>query len=419
MSIFLRPDSSTLALKNTTQHEQKYTERATMFPVQSARPLVYNRRSSNDWQEKAITWCTKLKLVDIAWDKFCPECGPPPSCATVLSMLSNIGPFEHHHPRPGGGNPLSTHASPSHSHPSPTDRSITTTPTVIISASSSSYPSSGSETATPRGGGGPPHPPSIAIPHTSNPPGYVPSNAATPSTAAGMSTAVGMSTSSVPIVNPVSSNGAISTLLDSSNAFTRTTSVLTRPSESSPASHTSRTSPVALIAAAVVTSIIGFLLLVGAALWWRRRSKRRVAWAMLPEDQYTEISYGECSSWSVRSGGYTTRSVTPRAASVVSSLSPLPVAYSRNTTPYRQGSPPGSPSPLMLASPFTDSASIARPQGHGGGARPDVPMDVALDDGVLSGGVVVDRSVSPGKALSLSTSLFSDGQSGKQSSPTA
>ena len=139
-----------------------------------------------------------------------------------------------------------------------------------------------------------------------------------------------------------------------------------------------------------------------------------------PSDRLTVVSYGGISAysaWSVRTRGYT-RSVTPTNVHSASRLTSPPPSHGRDAA-HSAHSPPGSPSPLMLASPFAESVSIGYPQGHGSSARPDVPTDVASDKSVMFGGGGVERSGSPGKALSLSTSFFSDGQSGKYPSPTA
>ena len=118
-------------------------------------------------------------------------------------------------------------------------------------------------------------------------------------------------------------------------------------------------------------------------------------------DQLSEISYGDYSWWSVRTGGHKSRSVTP-----TSSTSRLSGSHVRDTIVHQLCSPPTSPSPHTLSSPDGEQATITFAQDRG---QPDAPID-AGSDGSSGGGVVVGRSVSPEKALYFSAS-FSDRRS--------
>lgn len=122
--------------------------------------------------------------------------------------------------------------------------------------------------------------------------------------------------------------------------------------------------------------------------------------AMLAEinnDQLTEVSYGY-SSWMVRSGGYTTRSATPTGVRAASVLSQPAESHFRDS--LIQGPPP--------LSPFGRRTS----------AQPDVPRDITPNGSVREavGSKGAGVVMAPEKALSLSTSLFSDGASSKHMS---
>ena len=141
-------------------------------------------------------------------------------------------------------------------------------------------------------------------------------------------------------------------------------------------------------------------------------------------DRLTEVSYGGLSAysaWSVRTR--TRRSVTPTARAIASRrLTTPPSFHDRYPVADSSGSPPVQPSAVTLASPIATPASIDLPQpGHDGSTTlPDVPMDVVPEDRVVSGlrDVAVDRSANAHQTLSLSTSFFTDGESGKHPSPT-
>ena len=141
-------------------------------------------------------------------------------------------------------------------------------------------------------------------------------------------------------------------------------------------------------------------------------------------DRLTEVSYGGLSAysaWSVRTKTRR-RSETPTARAIASRLTTSPSYQGRYPVADSSGSPPVQPSALTLASPFATPASIELPQpGHDGSTTlPDVPMDVVPEDRVVSGlrDVAVDRSANAHQTLSLSTSFFTDGESGKHPSPT-
>lgn len=129
--------------------------------------------------------------------------------------------------------------------------------------------------------------------------------------------------------------------------------------------------------------------------------------AMLAEinnDNLTEVSYGY-SSWMVRSGGYTTRTATPTGVRAASVLSQPAESHFRDS--LIQGPPPLSP---RTPSPL--------PFGRRTSAQPDVPRDITPNGSVreAAGGKGAGVVMAPERALSLSTSLFSDGASSKHMS---
>ncbi|KAI0767827.1 hypothetical protein C8Q74DRAFT_983236 [Fomes fomentarius] len=156
-----------------------------------------------------------------------------------------------------------------------------------------------------------------------------------------------------------------------------------------------------------ITLAVAITLLLLGVWWWRRRLRRARSWVMLAgnnNDQLTEVSYGY-SSWLAPSVGYTTRAATPVGVWAASVLSHPAESHFRDSLIHRP--PPLSPrTPLPL--PFERRTS----------GQPDVPRDITPNGSVREvvrskgAGVVM----APERALSLSTSLFSDGASSKHMS---
>ncbi|KAI0752363.1 hypothetical protein C8Q80DRAFT_1117823 [Daedaleopsis nitida] len=226
------------------------------------------------------------------------------------------------------------------------------------------------------------------------------------------------------------------------------------PSSSSSSSSSSRLSSGAI--AGIVITVLAALILLGAGALWCRRRRRRVSWAMIADpytDKYSvaETHYSFLSAWSVRSGGATSRSVTPTSITSITSLlapTPPPVVEKRTRDPERESSAscpsPTSPTSPSSPTPFLPPSSHSSPADRDaepecehdtpvqhastheysyGGGRPDVPLDVSSHVSLLSTsrGVPVgspSRSQA-GEALSVSTSLFPSETSSTTLSPGA